>query len=445
MHTDFRDAGRFECSHALLNRLQEATLWAYRGNFTDGYPTDCPHREKNGWTGDASLASELAMYNFQNTAAYAKWIGDMIDEQRPDGNVAAIVPTSGWGYTWGNGPAWDSALVIIPWMLYVYQGDARLLETAYEPMRRYVDYMTSRAKDGIVSHGLGDWIPVKAKTPVEVTSTGYYFLDAQIVARAGGGARERGRAAKYSALAAAIREAFTKQLYKGGGVWSIGSQTAQSCALHQGLVPAAERAATEAKLVEAVQAAGGFPDFGILGSKYVFRRSATRAAATWRSRCWRRTTPPSFGAGSARGDDAVGGLGRGRVAQPHHVRRFLGVDVPDARRHPAGVVGLADRGARRPRGGRVQGVRHPPRSRRGPRLGAGRARFALRDDPQPVAEDRRGPHIRGRGAGQHLRHRPASREAGRDQRRGARLRGALASDRIAFKVGSGRYTFTVRP
>ncbi|MBI5690177.1 MAG: family 78 glycoside hydrolase catalytic domain [Verrucomicrobia bacterium] len=271
IHTDFASAGAFACDHPLLNRLQEATLWAYRSNFVNGYPMDCPHREKNGWTGDASLASELAMYNFQNTAAYEKWVRDLIDEQRPDGNLAAIVPTSGWGYKWGNGPAWDSALVILPWMLYVYQGDRRLLEEAYPAMRRYVDYMTTRAKDGLVAHGLGDWIPVKSKTPVEVTSTGYYYVDAQIVARTAELLGKKEDATRYAALAAGIREAFHRRLYQGAGVYSIGSQTAQSCALHQGLVPAAERAAVEAKLVAAVEATGRFPDFGILGSKYIFR------------------------------------------------------------------------------------------------------------------------------------------------------------------------------
>ncbi len=271
VHTDFKDAGNFTCGNELLNKLQEAILWAYRSNFVNGYPTDCPHREKNGWTGDAQLASELAMYNFQNTAAYEKWINDLIDEQRPDGNVAAIVPTSGWGYAWGNGPAWDSALVIIPWMLYVYQGDTRVLETAYEPMRKYVDYMTSRAKDGIVSHGLSDWTPVKTETPTEVTSTGYYYLDAQTVAQTASILGKADDAKKYAALADSIREAYNKQLYKGDGVYSIGSQTAQSCALHQGLVAAAERAKVEAKLADVVQQNKAYPDFGILGSKYIFR------------------------------------------------------------------------------------------------------------------------------------------------------------------------------
>jgi alpha-L-rhamnosidase len=211
------------------------------------------------------------MYNFHNTAAYEKWIGDLIDEQHPDGNMPGIVPTSGWGYAWGNGPAWDSALVIVPWMLYVYQGDIRILERAYPAMARYVDYMTSRAKDGIVSHGLGDWIPVKSKTPVEVTSTGYYYLDTRIVARTAELLGNADDAKKYNNLAVSIHDAFNRLVYKGNGVYSIGSQTAQSCALHQGLVPVAERVKTESKLVESVEQTKAFPDFGILGSKYIFR------------------------------------------------------------------------------------------------------------------------------------------------------------------------------
>ncbi len=271
VQTDFKSAGNFTCSHELINKLQDAILWAYRSNFADGYPTDCPHREKNGWTGDAHLAVELAMYNFQNTAAYEKWIGDLMDEQQADGNIAAIVPTSGWGYEWGNGPAWDSALVIIPWTLYVYQGNVRLLEKAYPAMAKYVDYMGSRSKNFIASHGLSDWTAVETKTPTEVTSTGYYYFDVQILARAAEALGKTDDAKKYAALADQIRDAYNNALYKGEGVYSIGSQTAQSCALHQGFVPAGERTKVEAKLVEVVEKKDAYPDFGILGSKYIFR------------------------------------------------------------------------------------------------------------------------------------------------------------------------------
>ena len=270
VQTDFQPAGSFVCSNELINQMQEAITWSYRSNFANGYPTDCPHREKNGWTGDAQLAAELAMYNFQNTAAYEKWIGDLMDEQRDDGNLSAIVPSSGWGYAWGNGPAWDSALVTVPWMLYVYQGNLQILKKAYPSMAKYVDYMTSRAEENILSHGLGDWIPIKTETPVEVTSTGYYYLDALIVARTAQLLGKAADAQKYFALATEIHDAFNKNLYE-NGVYSEGSQTAQSCALHQGLVPTAERAKVEAKLIEAVEKNDAYPDFGILGSKYVFR------------------------------------------------------------------------------------------------------------------------------------------------------------------------------
>ncbi len=301
VHTDFSMAGSFACDNELINKLQLATLWAYRGNFANGYPTDCPHREKNGWTGDASLASEQGMYNFQNTAAYEKWIGDLIDEQQADGNLPGIVPSSGWGYKWGNGPAWDSALVIVPWMLYVYQGNMRILEEAYPAMARYVDYITSRAKDGIASHGLGDWIPVKSKTPVDVTSTGYYHLDAQIVARTAELLGKTDDAKKYANLAVSIRDAFNRHLYKGNGVYSIGSQTAQSCALHQGFVPAEERAKAEAKLIESVEQTKAAPDFGILGSKYIFRSlsNAGRSDLAFAMLC--RDEEPSYGRWLRRG------------------------------------------------------------------------------------------------------------------------------------------------
>jgi len=301
VHTDFRDAGSFVCGHDLVNKMQQAILWAYRSNFVDGYPTDCPHREKNGWTGDAQLAAELAMYNFQNTAAYEKWINDLIDEQRADGNLPGIVPTSGWGYTWGNGPAWDSALVLIPWTLYVYQGDTRVLERAYPAMARYVDHMTSRAKDGLVSHGLGDWVPVKSRTPVEVTSTGYYFLDARIVARTAELLGKSEDSKKYAALAAEIQTAFTRALYKGDGVYSIGSQTAQSCALHQGLVQPAERAKVEAKLIGVVEANKAFPDFGILGSKYVFRSLSEAGRSDLAFAMATKEEQPSYGSWIRRG------------------------------------------------------------------------------------------------------------------------------------------------
>ena len=94
------------------------------------------------------------------------------------------MPTSGWGYKWGNGPAWDSAFLLIPLYLYEYCGDTRVFRDHYDGMKRYVDYLTSKAKDGIVDIGLNDWAPFETKTPTDITSTAYYYRDARIVTQA---------------------------------------------------------------------------------------------------------------------------------------------------------------------------------------------------------------------------------------------------------------------
>ncbi len=269
-HTDFPKAGSFECSDATANAIQSMTLASYRANF-HGYPTDCPHREKNGWTGDAHLAAEQAMYNWDNGPAYAKWIQDIHDEQREFGDICAIVPTSGWGYHWGNGPAWDSAFLLIPWYMHLYRGDDRILERHLDRMKRYVDYLTARSHDGVVPCGLGDWCPAKTVTPAPLTSTGYYFNDARIVAAAARLTGSGPDAAKYDRLADGIRTAFNREFGKPDGDYANGSQTALSCALHHGLAPAETRARTVERLAAAVRTANDHIDCGILGVKYLFR------------------------------------------------------------------------------------------------------------------------------------------------------------------------------
>jgi len=295
VHTAFDKAGSFECSNDLFNRIQRNTLWSYVSNF-HGYPTDCPHREKNGWTGDAHLAAETGLYNFDSAAAYAKWIGDLRDEQRDSGELPGIVPTSGWGYAWGNGPAWDSAYVLIPWYLYQYSGDTRVLTERYDRHKRYVDYLTSKAEHGIVSIGLGDWVPAKSKTPEKVTSTGYYYRDALIVSKTAAMLGKTEDARKYGDLALEIRDAFNREFFnRETGLYAGGTQTAMSCALTHGLVPPAERARVFGNLVAMIEKNDGFLDAGILGTKYLIdcltaggRADVVYAMAT-------KTTYPSWG------------------------------------------------------------------------------------------------------------------------------------------------------
>ncbi|MGH2622440.1 MAG: family 78 glycoside hydrolase catalytic domain, partial [Sphingobacterium sp.] len=97
MHSDVKPTSRLQTSSKLVNKLWEITNNAYLSNLM-GYPTDCPQREKNGWTGDGHLAIETAFYNFDGITVYEKWLADHRDEQQPNGVLPDIIPTGGWGY-----------------------------------------------------------------------------------------------------------------------------------------------------------------------------------------------------------------------------------------------------------------------------------------------------------------------------------------------------------
>lgn len=263
--------GSFASSIPLLDRIRACTDWSYRANW-QAVPTDCPHREKNGWTGDAHLACDQGLFTYRGAAHYEKWLDDLRDEQRDTGELPGIVPTGGWGYAWGNGPAWDSAYHEVCRLLHEHLGDTRMYERHYDRLKRYVDYLGTRAVDLIVPIGLGDWCPARTETPVEVTSTAFWHRDARTVAHA---ARLLGRtqdAEAYEALATRIAAAFSARfLDRASGRVANGSQTAQACALHFELLPAGDRPRVFAELLRLVEGTGGHLDCGILGTSWLLR------------------------------------------------------------------------------------------------------------------------------------------------------------------------------
>jgi alpha-L-rhamnosidase len=271
VQTAFERTGIFECSEPLLNKIEHAAVWSYMGNFT-GMPTDCPHREKNAWTGDAQLAAQMGLEHFGAEAAYSRWLNDLQDAQRDDGKLPSIAPTGGWGYNHLDGPAWESAYVLIPWEMYRQSGDTRVLTQRYESMKRWIDWYTEIAKNHIVNYGLGDWCPAKTQTPTALTSTAYYYRGLLIVAQTAEWLDKADEARFYRDLAGQVRRAFNATFFDvATGTYANGSQTALSCALYMGLADDVARPQVAEKLVAAVAASDGHLDVGVLGSKYLLR------------------------------------------------------------------------------------------------------------------------------------------------------------------------------
>ena len=274
IRTDFPAVGTFDCSDETFNMLMRMGERSYCANFADGIPTDCPHREKNGWTGDASIASELAQYAFENTAGYEKWLRDIVDAQLPDGMLPGIVPTSGWGYVWGNGPAWDSALPVVAWNLWIYRGDRRILDEIEPALERYLAYTASRADGaGLVRHGLGDWVPVAEshRPSTEYVSSCYYLQAQEIAARIADLRGDASAAARRRRSADRTRAGLVARYGREDGVFDNGGQTAQALALAFGLATETSRPAVERRLVAAVLRADCHYDTGIIGAKHVLR------------------------------------------------------------------------------------------------------------------------------------------------------------------------------
>lgn len=324
VHTDFEQRGTFECSDATLNSIQKCTRWSTLTNY-HGMPTDCPHREKNGWTGDAQISAEQTLLNFNPATAYAKWMRDFIDVQRPSGQLPGIVPTGGWGFNWGSGPAWDSTIVLIPWYVYLYTGDMTIIEETYENIKLYVDYMTDMSEDYIVEFGLGDWChpydkdPNHPKCPTAVTDTAYYYVNALLLSKM---ARLLGRdsdAAKYADLADNVKKAFRQRfLDSSTGIVEGNCQTSLACALYQGLTEDDDKELVFERLVEQVELRDRHIDSGILGAKYVMHTLTENGRADLAYAMATQKTYPGWGHWIEQGATTLWESWDGEASRNHH-------------------------------------------------------------------------------------------------------------------------------
>ncbi|RYG00008.1 MAG: alpha-rhamnosidase, partial [Chitinophagaceae bacterium] len=206
------------------------------------------------------------------------------------------IPTDGWGYEWGNGPDWTSTIAIIPWNIYLFYGDKKLLADCYDNIRRYVNHIDENYPNGLTSWGLGDWVPVKSKSPVELTSTCYYYADIVILSKAAKLLGKTDDYKKYSALALKIKNAFNdKYLNKTNGIYSTGLQTELSVPLFWGIVPDEFKASVAKNLAKRVEADNFHLDVGLLGTKAILNALSENGYADVAYKVASQKTFPSWG------------------------------------------------------------------------------------------------------------------------------------------------------
>lgn len=320
VHTDFEKAGEFECSDPLINAIQQSTLWSYRSNF-QGFPTDCPTREKKGWLGDAHLPTEQAMWNFDNAEGYANWLRSFRDVQGDDGHLKAIIPTGVWG---GEELDWNVAVILIPWTVYTYTGDTRILADNYDAMKRWFEYYQVKQPGNIVPNGVGDWVPPFTQTPHEVTSTCYYYTGAKLLGSIAALLGKPEEAAHFTKAAEAIRDAFDKKFLQPDGTVANGSQSSQVCALWHGLIPPDKKQAVLRKLLEKIHAADDHHDTGYLGAKAIYRELSDDGYVDLAYKMTTQKTMPGYGYWISEGFTTLnemwpGGKKAGRGGSNNHI------------------------------------------------------------------------------------------------------------------------------
>ncbi|WP_205472717.1 family 78 glycoside hydrolase catalytic domain [Nocardioides sp. SYSU D00038] len=283
VHTDAPRTGSFESSDPTMNATHEAVVDTMLNNL-HGIPTDTPMFEKNGWTGDAAVGAEMFMLNLDVHELFAKWMRDLHETRDEEGAPMVIAPSSGdWG-EWGVAPPWHSAYVMIPWWLFQYGGDDRVLREQYDGMKAYTELEFGRSDDGlVVSNRLGDWVspeasPAGGNAPEDARLSGTAYLYAMLTSMQGS-AEHLGRpadAAHFAEQAAVVKEAFNdsfldtaRGLYRGNGDNGY-RQTHNVLALAFGLTPDAATADRVAdSIVADVRAKGVHLNTGVLGTKYL--------------------------------------------------------------------------------------------------------------------------------------------------------------------------------
>jgi len=267
-------AGRFKCSDAMLNRLRQNIYYTQRSNFID-IPTDCPQRdERLGWAGDAQVYVRTATLNTDVQAFFTKWLVDLDDAQRPDGEIRGHFPQFApmvVGCGGDGGPAWADAGVICPWTIYEAYGDCRVLQQHYASMQRYIDFCQRRSTPEMLPpekfHCFGDWLSIKANTPKEVICTAYFAYSTRLTARAAEALGKTEDATRYRELFEKIKASFNRAYVAEDGRIKGDTQCCYVLALAFDLLDEKKQELAAKYLIEDIEKCDWHLSTGFIGTK----------------------------------------------------------------------------------------------------------------------------------------------------------------------------------
>ena len=268
IHTDFERVGEFYCSNEMLNKIHEIGLNTIESNMIS-VPMDCPVREKCGWLGDALVIADSVMYNYNSERFWRKYVRDMASSYLVYNTFSQIAP--GRRLCGTAAPAWGSANIVIPYYLYWFYGDKRILEEHYAIMTQWLNFLSDRAENYIVSYGISDWWTPGARSVDGnnsiINSTIFYYISAKYLGEISKllGYSEEGAAQEE--LADHIRQALIEKYYD-HNMNTYHNMTTDCFAVQYHLVPAQCESRIVKQVAEQIREKNGKHGFGHIGIRF---------------------------------------------------------------------------------------------------------------------------------------------------------------------------------
>ena len=276
------EAGTFESSNDIFNKTHLLINNAIKSNFQSVF-TDCPQREKLGWLEEIHLNGPGLLFNYNLESFIPATMQNISDSQRENGLIPTIVPEYVvFGGDFTDSPEWGVTGVILPWMYYEYYGDASLIEKYYSVMKRFVDYLGTKATNHIVSHGLGDWYDYgthpagySKNSPIALSATSHYFYGASLLAKASKLLNKTEDIAKYEKLTLDIKNAFNKEFFNPETKqYGTSSQFSNAVPVFMDIVEPQYKSAVMQNLLNDIKAKGDRLTTGDVGNRYLFQALA---------------------------------------------------------------------------------------------------------------------------------------------------------------------------
>ncbi len=277
-----KQVGTFSSSNILFNKTFELIDWAIKSNMVSVF-TDCPHREKLGWLEQLHLMGNSVRYNYDAAPLFRKALQDMKNSQTSSGLIPEIAPEY-VKFEWGgdmfrDSPEWGSSGIIMPWYLYQWYGDKQVLAEYYPMMKRYITYLGTKAKDNILTQGLGDWYDlgpnppgVSQLTPMGVTGTAIYYHNLMILQQIANLLGNKEDVKGYQNLAIEVRKSFNRAFFNSTTKqYASGSQTANAMSVYMELVEPTHKAAVVENIIKDIRSRNNGLTAGDIGYRYLLR------------------------------------------------------------------------------------------------------------------------------------------------------------------------------